>query len=558
MNQTLKPNIFALDKLLSLAQVMGLEGFVGLEAATTGFAPDPETMQKRYESGYPKQERSGNNEDQWRSSKLAKFEDFSASKATSNNTELFCSQIRSSFSGSKCRIPLLYLTSPAYTRNTGYSSGGFNGTNMHGVLTGARGPFTPSQWMELEHQALIYKYITSNAPIPSDLPIPIRKSHSASFSIFSGGLLRPNTLGWGAFHLGFSNNTDPEPGRCRRTDGKKWRCSRDAVADQKYCERHMNRGRHRSRKPVEGQSGHSAAATTTKLMPNVSSSPTSVSGRANQWQRRVQQPLHRTTAVQELAAWLLPSKDTAPGLAVKSLTCDLKSKENSSLIPKQPISYEQNSRAEFGVVSSDSLLNPSHKGFSLIKCRNFGSSLDASNQETETQHSLRQFMDEWPKTQSDRSAISWPEVDVQSDGTQLTISVPMAATDFISFTSSTNNNEKVTLSPLRLSREFYPIHMGLGVGNESNQRQANWIPISWESSMGGPLGEVLHSTNNSTGECKNTSPLGVLQKTTFASLSTSSTGSSTRAENNKANESANLRNNLLGSTLVHPSSLPAL
>lgn len=70
-------------------------------------------------------------------------------------------------------------------------------------------------------------------------------------------------VGWGSFHLGFSNNTDPEPGRCRRTDGKKWRCSRDAVADQKYCERHMNRGRHRSRKPVEGQSGHASTGTST-------------------------------------------------------------------------------------------------------------------------------------------------------------------------------------------------------------------------------------------------------------------------------------------------------
>jgi hypothetical protein len=65
-------------------------------------------------------------------------------------------------------------------------------------------------------------------------------------------------VGWGSFQLGYSSNADLEPGRCRRTDGKKWRCSRDAVADQKYCERHMNRGRHRSRKHVEGQPGHAA------------------------------------------------------------------------------------------------------------------------------------------------------------------------------------------------------------------------------------------------------------------------------------------------------------
>ena len=44
---------------------------------------------------------------------------------------------------------------------------------------------------------------------------------------------------------------DAEPGRCRRTDGKKWRCYRDVVPNQKYCERHMHRGCQRSRKHVE-------------------------------------------------------------------------------------------------------------------------------------------------------------------------------------------------------------------------------------------------------------------------------------------------------------------
>ncbi|XVF36460.1 hypothetical protein REPUB_Repub19eG0060600 [Reevesia pubescens] len=605
--------------------VLGLEGFVGSDTntTTTGFtslASDPETKQKWYESGLLKQERSGNNEDDWRSSKLAKIDDFSASKAMlfqqrntllrSNTTSIFSDgqqqQQMLSFSAPKSDVlssvdrssqnvtfPYFHLTSPAYTRNTGYNTGGFNGANMHGMLAGARGPFTPSQWMELEHQALIYKYITSNVPIPSNLLIPIRKAlDSADFSSFSGGLLRPNTLGWGAFHLGFSNNTDPEPGRCRRTDGKKWRCSRDAVADQKYCERHMNRGRHRSRKPVEGQSGHSAAATTattTKLMPNTFSSssasvvgPVCGSGESNslaiaQHQFKNLQP---ATAASNLSATAPLNRlhDTSPGLSMISPNGDLKSKENPFLIPKQPISYEENLRNVFGVVSSDSLLNPSHKSSSLIKCRNFGSSQDLISQETDSQHSLRQFMDDWPKSQSDRSAISWPQVDVQSDRTQLSISIPMAASDFMSSTSSPNN-EKVTLSPLRLSREFDPIHMGLGVGsviNEPNHRQANWIPISWENSMGGPLGEVLHNTNSSTLDCKNSSalnlmtegwdhsprlgssPTGVLTKTTFGSLSNSSAGSSPRAENNKTYEGASLSNDLLGSTLVHSSSLPAL
>ncbi|XVF39765.1 hypothetical protein PTKIN_Ptkin01aG0058700 [Pterospermum kingtungense] len=612
--------------------VVGLEGFVGSETTTatttigfTSLASDPETKQNWYGSGFLKQERSGNNEDDyWRSLKLAKTDDdYSSSKAMllqhqqrntllrSNNTSIFSDgqqqQQMLSFSAPKSEalsvdrssqnvtFPYFHLTSPAYTRNTGYNTGGFNGANMHAVLAGGRGPFTPSQWMELEHQALIYKYITANVPIPSNLLIPIRKAlDSADFSSFSGGPFRPNTLGWGAFHLGFSSNTDPEPGRCRRTDGKKWRCSRDAVADQKYCERHMNRGRHRSRKPVEGQSGHSVAATTTttiatttKLTPSVSLSSASVvgpvrgSGESNSLAHIVQQQFKN---LQQPGPGGASNLSVAPPLnrllLTKETVSDLKSKENPFLIPKQQISYQENSRNEFGVVSSDSLLNPSsHKNSSLIKCRNFGSSQDLTSQETESQqHSLRQFMDDWPRSQSDRSAMSWPEVDVQSDRTQLSISIPMAASDFVSSTSSPNN-EKVTLSPLRLSREFDPIHMGLGVGsviNEPNQRQANWVPISWETSMGGPLGEVLHSTNSSTADCKNTSslnlmtegwdnsprfgssPTGVLQKMTFGSLSNSSAGSSPRAENNKTHEGANLCNDLLGSTLVHSSSLPAL
>nr|GEW88619.1 WRC-like protein [Tanacetum cinerariifolium] len=44
---------------------------------------------------------------------------------------------------------------------------------------------------------------------------------------------------------------DTEPGRCRRTDGRKWRCRSAVIPDQKYCLHHMHRGCNRSRKPVE-------------------------------------------------------------------------------------------------------------------------------------------------------------------------------------------------------------------------------------------------------------------------------------------------------------------
>lgn len=63
----------------------------------------------------------------------------------------------------------------------------------------------------------------------------------------------------------YGKKVDPEPGRCRRTDGKKWRCSKDAYPDSKYCERHMHRGRNRSRKPVESQTMTQSSSTVTSL-----------------------------------------------------------------------------------------------------------------------------------------------------------------------------------------------------------------------------------------------------------------------------------------------------
>lgn len=65
---------------------------------------------------------------------------------------------------------------------------GFASGSMHGSFTGIRGPFTPAQWIELEHQALIYKYFTANVPVPATLLVPIRKAlYPSGFSGFSTG-----------------------------------------------------------------------------------------------------------------------------------------------------------------------------------------------------------------------------------------------------------------------------------------------------------------------------------------------------------------------------------
>jgi hypothetical protein len=59
------------------------------------------------------------------------------------------------------------------------NSGGAAVVTSGGMGTGVmtmRSPFTVSQWQELEHQALIYKYMVAGLPVPPDLVLPIQRS----------------------------------------------------------------------------------------------------------------------------------------------------------------------------------------------------------------------------------------------------------------------------------------------------------------------------------------------------------------------------------------------
>ncbi|KAF3324848.1 growth-regulating factor 5-like isoform X2 [Carex littledalei] len=127
------------------------------------------------------------------------------------------------------------------------------------------GGFTASQWVELEHQALIFKYLMAGVPVPPDLLLPIRRS----FDPLQSPFYHHSSLGYYAY---YGKKLDPEPWRCRRTDGKKWRCAKEAYPDSKYCERHMHRGRNRSRKPVESSSTSNSISTTKAPSPPATSS----------------------------------------------------------------------------------------------------------------------------------------------------------------------------------------------------------------------------------------------------------------------------------------------
>ncbi|KAL1326076.1 hypothetical protein AAHE18_13G202800 [Arachis hypogaea] len=123
-----------------------------------------------------------------------------------------------------------------------------NNSSSSSSSRNSRFPFTPSQWQELEHQALIYKYMASGTTVPPDLLFTLKRSH---FNLPHHQPAQQQHFGWNYLEMGLGRKIDPEPGRCRRTDGKKWRCSKEAYPDSKYCERHMHRGKNRSRKPVE-------------------------------------------------------------------------------------------------------------------------------------------------------------------------------------------------------------------------------------------------------------------------------------------------------------------
>nr|XP_043629226.1 growth-regulating factor 8 isoform X1 [Erigeron canadensis] len=149
-----------------------------------------------------------------------------------------------------------------YGNATNQMASGFGPKSTTDRVMGISGKvlFTANQWQELERQTMIYKYIRASMPIPPQLLLPL----STQSNRVSTGLR-------------FSNGSDPEPWRCRRTDGKKWRCAKEVAPDQRYCERHAHKTRSRSRKPVETQ------AHNTKDNPNTVLSAANQQTKGNEW-----------------------------------------------------------------------------------------------------------------------------------------------------------------------------------------------------------------------------------------------------------------------------------
>ncbi|XVE62329.1 hypothetical protein DITRI_Ditri06bG0109200 [Diplodiscus trichospermus] len=327
----------------------------------------------------------------------------------------------------------------------GGGGGGGAGSGVGGMATGGgmmamrSSPFTVSQWQELEHQALIFKYMMAGLPVPPDLVLPIQKS----FESISHRFFHHPTMGYCSF---YGKKVDPEPGRCRRTDGKKWRCSKDAYPDSKYCERHMHRGRNRSRKPVESQTMTQSSSTVTSL--TVSGS----SGGTGSFQSL---PLHAFGSTQVTASgtsqshyhmesipYGIPSKDyrylqgIKPEVGEHSFFSEASGSNRGLQIESQldntwPLmqsrvsSYPQSKSSGSPILQND---YPQHSFFGEF---NSGEPVKHEGQ------SLRPFFDEWPKTRDSWSALEDERSNQTASfsTTQLSISIPMASSDF-STTSS--------------------------------------------------------------------------------------------------------------------------
>ncbi|KAL5211198.1 hypothetical protein ABZP36_022045 [Zizania latifolia] len=331
-------------------------------------------------------------------------------------------------------------------------------------------PFTAAQYEELEQQALIYKYLVAGVPVPPDLVLPIRRGLDSLAARF----YHHPALGYGPY---FGKKLDPEPGRCRRTDGKKWRCSKEAAPDSKYCERHMHRGRNRSRKPVEtqlrpqSQPPAAAAAAAAPLgaaangnsFQNHSLYPAIAGSNGGGGGRNMPNSFGSALGSSQLymdnaAAYATVGGRTGKDLRYTAYGTRSLADEQSQLIteainasvenpwrllPSQNSSFPLSSYSQLGALSDlgqntvSSLQKVQRQPFSFLG-NDFGA-VDSVKQDNQT---VRPFFDEWPKARDSWSDLADENANLSSfSATQLTISIPMASSDFSAASSRSTNGD---------------------------------------------------------------------------------------------------------------------
>ncbi|XP_031377438.1 growth-regulating factor 4-like [Punica granatum] len=322
-------------------------------------------------------------------------------------------------------------------------SGG-GGSSLGGGSGGGGGvcwpPFTAAQWQELEHQAMIFKYLKAGLQVPPDLLAPIHRSLES----MSARFLQYPTLGYYSF---YGKKIDPEPGRCRRTDGKKWRCSKDAHPDSKYCERHMNRGRYRSRKHVESSQTPASSQSLQTPALNVGIGSNSGGGRTYQ-----NLPVHSTSSVtlsfgtqshpsqlhmestpygssnkySELKTQVELHKSLAEASSGSSRGLEMKSMidfQNPS--SRAPMALLSESRSGLPLQGNYSSLQKQQQKQHYFFGTDFNSSGSGKHEEQQQQQLVQPFFDEWPETrESSRPFLDSQRTDMSLfSSTQLSMSI---------------------------------------------------------------------------------------------------------------------------------------
>ncbi|KAL3536145.1 hypothetical protein ACH5RR_004606 [Cinchona calisaya] len=351
---------------------------------------------------------------------------------------------------------------PAPTANTKYPIGGGRGEIGSSY-------FSLEQWQELELQALIFRYMLDGAVVPPQLLHHLLKKSLLSSSYhhhhpyyqlplhhcpphLQPALVLQSGGYWGRALM------DPEPGRCRRTDGKKWRCSRDVVAGHKYCERHMHRGRNRSRKPVE-------IPTTTYNFTTPNADGANVCG----------------------------------GILKNNRSLMSESLGSSSGCGGTP------HFAFSGPSSSIDLLHVSQRSSeSKVESQN-----DVHGDNKSSGQILRHFFDDWPRPpQESKNARSNERPVTSNTNLSISISDDPTTSDFsLKLSSAVDGQDDTGADAGNLERESSLSNWGV-----TGSRGANQVVAS----MGGPLAEALRSSTS------NSSPTSVLHQSQRYSLSETS------------------------------------
>ncbi|KAI9097515.1 hypothetical protein K1719_025286 [Acacia pycnantha] len=385
-----------------------------------------------------------------------------------------------------------------------------------GLMAASLGfPFTKAQWKELERQAMIYKYMMASIPVPPYLLIPVPSSRS------------PSDTG---LNLRFSSSSDAEPGRCRRTDGKKWRCSRDVAPNHKYCERHMHRGRPRSRKHVEIQAttnNNQQINITSQDYPSLSTPTMTISNSTIRKNGSSSPFLASATTCQPYfesslsidKLGLKAANFNSPASVPRGGDWMLKGDPN----PMDP-QWHHLIQNKLGLNTGssgnkDASISMTHsKGLLYTNSYDvFSSGRDQHNKRSPLYLNSLAVPIENPRSVKPRASIdAWSSAEINAN----------------KWSSVAASNNELSLPSLDLSvgraveEDIGSVQLGLG----QMDPPANWASCS---TPGGPLAEMLRpskvvtSTSESAGATMGSSPSGVLQKT-LASFSDGSSSSSPR------------------------------